>query len=78
MPADVIHALVEVDRPMPRMRVARVLKVVDSYVAVAESWHRSSGVLGGSSPALASVERQYPGWEEAAALRRVLVENEAG
>lgn len=78
VPADVIHALVEVERPMPRMRVARVLKVVDSYVAVAESWHRGSRVLGGSSPAMASIERRYPSWEEAAALRRVLVENEAG
>ena len=78
VPADVIDALVEVEWPMPRKRVARVLKVVDSYVAVAEPWNRGCGAPVSPNPALASIERRFPGWEEAAALRSVLFEHESG
>ena len=77
VPVDVIQVLVDVERKRPVTRAARVLKVVDSYLAIAEPWHRGSAVPGGDNPALASVERRFPGWEEVTALRKVILAHEA-
>ena len=77
VPAEALDVLREAASDTPKIRIARVLKVVDSFVAMANPWDPSVAASADTASAIAAVEREFPDWEEVAALRRALTSNGA-
>ena len=77
VPAEVLDVLREAASDTPKFRAARVLKVVDSFVATANPWDPGVAAASDAASAFAEVDREFANWEEVAALRRALSENGA-
>ncbi len=76
VPVEALEVLCEVVSNAPKIRAARVLKVVESYVALANPWDPGAASAD-TATAFAAVDREFPDWEEVAALRRVLTSSGA-
>ena len=76
VPVEALEVLREVASDAPKIRAARVLKVVESYVALANPWDPGAASAD-TATAFAAVDREFPDWEEVEALRRALTGNGA-
>ncbi len=76
VPEEVLHVLRQAANDAPKIRAARVLKVVESFVAMANRWDPGAPAADTAS-AFAAVDRKFPDWEEVAALRKALTGNGA-
>ena len=76
VPANVLRVLEETATALPQDPAARVLKVVDSFVTLADPWELGDEQPGGNANALAAVVRRFPDWMEVGALRLVLARAE--
>ena len=76
VPAEALEVLREAASDAPKIRAARVLKVVDSFVVMTSPWEPGAAAADTAS-AFAAVDREFPDWEEVAALRRALISNGA-
>ena len=76
VPAEVLDVLREAASDTPKFRAARVLKVVDSFVATANPWDPGAASAD-TATAFAAVDREFPDWEEVEALRSALTGNGA-
>ena len=72
VPAEVLVALREAGRATPRCRNARVLQVVDRYLRLMDSSDVGDASDARSMWAMATLARDFPGWAEVQALRRVV------
>ena len=72
VPADVLQVLHEMAAARPRDAAARVLKVVDRFVALVGPRDPGDEPDVRTVQPLAVVEREFPGWAEVAALRGAL------
>ena len=77
VPAEVLDVLREAASDTPKIGVARVLKVVDSFVSTANPWDPSTATSADTASAFAAVDREFSDWEEVTALRRALTGNGA-
>ena len=76
VPVEALEVLREVVSDAPKIRAARVLKVVGSYVALANPWDPGAASAD-TATAFAAVDREFPDWEEVEALRSALTGNGA-
>ncbi len=76
VPVEALEVLREVVSDAPKIRAARVLKVVESYVALANPWDPGAASAD-TATAFAAVDREFPDWEEVEALRSALTGNGA-
>ena len=72
VPSETLQVLREAASDIPQIRAARVLKVVDSFAAIATPWGPSEAASADLASALAVVGQQFPDWPEASALRSVV------
>lgn len=77
VPNETLEILREVTEAVPRTRAARVLKVVDQFAVAANRWGTSPSWSANTARGLEAVDRQFRGWDEVTALRRVLSRDEA-
>ncbi len=77
VPPEVLAVLREAASDAPKIRAARMLKVVDRYVAMANPWDPGVASSADTASAFAAVDREFPDWEEVEALRSALTGNGA-
>ena len=76
VPAEVLDVLREAASDTPKVRAARVLKLVDSFVAMSNPWDPRAASAD-TATAFAAVHREFADWGEVEALRSALTRNGA-